>query len=179
MDIKNFTILLTLMLSFRSFAFCKINRYGHSICGGEKALLASHTISSIDDLEPKDLRHSYRVVTIRRVHTHEPIAIISSINSLIQRKVHIDKLMGQKICEHENGCFTKKIRIKAECQKENSVKLFYIQRAYEDETLKNDYYQIKMPLGIDKFRTPSIFHESCIDFQFEEVSIDEEVNLEN
>ncbi len=146
-----------LLISFNSFAYCKINQFGHSLCKGEKALLVVDSTNKEDRND--NLIKVYKPIFIKSLHVHEPIAEISG-KGIKTQKVHIDNLLGNKLCEDSDFCYGQKVIIKDNCGSEDTDKSYKVLKVYEDQELSEDIIEVSR--GSFVFKTTKIFNQSCI-----------------
>jgi hypothetical protein len=145
------------MISANSFAYCKINQFGHNLCKGEKALLV---VDPSDNSKSSDnLIKQYKPVIIRSLHVHEPIAEISG-KGVKTQKVHVDQLLGNKLCKDSDFCHGQKVIIKDECRVEDEEKSYSVSKVYEDQQLTEDIIEVSR--GRFVFKKTKIFNQSCI-----------------
>lgn len=147
-----------LFFSLNSFAYCKINQFGHSLCKGEKALFVVD--SETKALETDNLIKQYRPVIIDTLHVHEPIAIIYG-KGIKKQKVHVDELLGNKLCKDSEFCNGQKVVIKDNCRSEEDEKSYRVSKVYEDQQLTEDIIEVSR--GKFLFKKIKVFNESCIE----------------
>lgn len=129
--------ILSALFSVQAFAFCKINQYGHNICTGEKALLMLE--SQIQKNLPPDTKvnDKFKVVTVRSVFAAESKAIIAGV----KEPIHLDKLMGNKLCDTDEPlCEGQKVQIKEDCPNLEAKEEYRISKVYE--TQRDDVVEV-------------------------------------
>ncbi len=123
------TSILSALFSINTFAFCKINQYGHNICTGEKALLI---VSENDEVNKK-----FKVVQVKSIFEAESTAIVSGK----KKAIHLDKLMGNKLCDsNEPVCEGQKVQIKSVCPNLEKKEVYKVSKVYE--TQRDDVVEI-------------------------------------
>ena len=146
------------MISANSFAYCKINQFGHSLCKGEKALFVVD--AKVNTKNSDNLIKQYKPVIIKFLHVHEPIAEISG-KGIKTQKVHVDKLLGNKLCENSDFCHGEKVVIKDECRVEDNEKSYNVSKVYEDQQLTEDIIEVSRGKFI--FKQTKVFNQRCIE----------------
>jgi hypothetical protein len=144
------------MISVNSYAYCKINQFGHNLCKGEKALFVVN--KDAKSTQTDNLIKQYIPVLIKSLHVHEPIAEISG-KGIKTQKVHVDELLGNKLCEDSEFCFGQKVVIKDECRVDEE-KSYRVLKVYEDQQLTEDIIEVSR--GKFVFKQTKVFNESCI-----------------
>ena len=152
---------LLLLASNYALSQCKVNQYGHSLCQGEKALLVTSSFKKELLNKNTDLTVLYKPVILKILHFHEPIAVISG-RGIRSQKVHVDQLLGNKLCENSNFCRKQKVNIKEECLApgDSPYQEYKVLQVYEDQELVEDVVEIQR--GSFIFKKTRIITESCL-----------------
>ena len=128
---------LSAIFSVQVFAFCKINQYGHNICKGEKALLMLESQVQKNLAPDTKVNDQYKVVVVRSVFAAESKAIVAGI----KEPIHLDKLMGNKLCDsNEPLCEGQKVQIKEDCPNLEAKESYKISKVYE--TQRDDVVEV-------------------------------------
>ena len=154
-------IALTLIISCSySFAFCKINQYGHNLCTGEKALLVTSSVKKSLFGKDENLTSIYKPVVIKILHVHEPVAVISG-PGVRKQKVHIDQILGNKLCDDSKFCHNQKVTINEECRAklDDPKKEYKVDTVYEDQEFLENIVEVKRGLILKESK---ILNESCL-----------------
>jgi hypothetical protein len=147
-----------------SFAFCKINQYGHNLCSGERALLVTSGVKRSLFAKNENLKKIYKPVTIKKLHVHEPIAIVVRPGigiRLLGKEIHVDEVLGNKLCEDSIFCEKQKVTINEECREESDKprKVYKVKKVYEDQEFIEEIVEIETGLIIKKRK---ILAASCL-----------------
>ncbi len=158
MNLKVTFLILTGLYSISSFAFCKLNQYGHNVCMGQKAL---YVIPDKEETEEnrKNLRTVYKPVIVKKLHVHEPVAFISG-SGIKNKKIHVDEIMGNKLWKDTEVRHSQKVRLKPECRIEGDKKSYKVSKVYEDRQLTEDTVELKTGFIFKKTR---IVKQGCLD----------------
>jgi hypothetical protein len=158
---------ILLISSAYSFAFCKINQYGHSLCVGERALIKTSDVKRSLFPKNEDLSKIYKAVTIRKLHVHEPVAKVNKpgirgrVRIFTLPETHVDQLLGNKICADSELCEKQKVTINEECRTEldNPKRVYKIKKVYEDQEFIEDIVEIQRGVIVKKRK---ILVASCL-----------------
>lgn len=147
-----FFTLLFLISANSAFAICKLNQQGHNICTNEKAL---HIIQDSD--ESKNLLNKqYDVVTIKK-HIFKERTVIIKSKKMGEQEVHIDTLIGNKLCEDNDVlCKGDKVIIKEECVDPNLKDEYKVDQKYENDI-------VELSTGGFFFSKSFLANDNCID----------------
>lgn len=149
-QVSVFTLLLLLMTQ-SAFALCKLNINGHNICSDEKALLIMDK-----DENNESINKQYKVVTIKKHIFRERTAIIKG-KGISDKEVHLDKLVGNKLCEeNEDLCKGTKVVIREDC-----IDPKYKSKYKVVEKFENDVVQLST--GTLFFSKSFLTADGCID----------------
>lgn len=144
---------LFLIVSANSaFAICKLNQKGHNICSKEKALLV---VQEADE-NRNTLAKQYEVVNIKK-HIFRERTVIIKTKSDGDKEVHIDELVGNKLCEEDDSlCKGDKVVIREECVDPKFRNKYKVQEKYENDV-------VELSTGTFFFSKSFLTADNCID----------------
>lgn len=159
--LKNLTLLISLISSTYAISYCKINQYGHNLCKGERALLIISEANRTKMLKSRDLKTIYKVVKLKSLHIQKPFAYYKVPGFKKNKRVHVDQVLGNKLCEESNFCKEQKVIINKECLSldDKAGKVYRISQVYHDKEFLEDIVEIKRGFP---FKKTKLINESCL-----------------
>jgi hypothetical protein len=145
--------LILLTFGQNAWAICKLNVQGHNICTNEKALLRLSKSTNKNEGEISDKFASVKVVR----HVLRERNVLVKSKELGERQVHIDELVGNKLCaDDDQVCKGIKVVMREDCSHSSRKPVLKIVESFENQVHEVATTQL---FGNKTFLTT----ETCID----------------
>lgn len=146
-------ILLSLLSIHSAFALCKLNNLGQNICTDEKALY----IVENTEKSTKSVNQEYEVVIVKK-HVFRERTVIVKGKTIGEKEVHIDQLIGNKLCDGDNDplCKGTKVIIRDECVDPKLKAKYKVDEKFENNV-------IELTTGTILFSKSFLVSDNCID----------------